>query len=265
MMTQSDIRLALLAFPLATLAALALLVGCGPAEPAGTQLAPPTPEVLCANHASFALLQTLAPPEIPIECLLGNLAATEFKPNREQLKRLQQAALVVLNGANLEGWSGRSNLAASRVVDSSKAIADKLIQIQGKAHSHGAGGSHSHAELNPYLWLDPVMLSAQAEAVGAGLRAAFPVYADVVSQNEKQLLEQLVQLDQNWQAFSARAQKTPLGGEHQALEYLSRRYHLVFAGGGELDLDLLLQPDPDSTIIERLQNNLSLLNAVIPD
>ncbi|MBC8403631.1 MAG: hypothetical protein H8E15_00265 [Planctomycetes bacterium] len=72
-------------------------------------------------------------------------------------------------------------------------------------------------------------------------------------------------MDQNWQAFSARAQKTPLGGEHQALEYLSRRYHLVFAGGGELDLDLLLQPDPDSTIIERLQNNLSLLNAVIPD
>jgi zinc transport system substrate-binding protein len=249
----------------ALLAILALLVGCGPAEPTGTQLAPPTPEVLCANHASYALLQALAPPEIPIECVLNGVAASEFKPDRQQLKRLQQAALVVLNGANLEGWSGRSNLPASRVVDSSKAIAEKLIQIKGKAHSHGAGGNHSHSEVNPYLWLDPVLLSAQAEAVGAALRTAFPLHADVVSQNEKQLLEELAQLNLSWQAFSARAQETTLSGEHKALEYLARRYNLVFTGASQLELDLLLQPNSNSTLIDRLQHNLSLLNAVIPN
>lgn len=275
---------------------LALLaLGCGPGEPQGTAIDATVDEVLCANWASHALLTTLLGDAVPIHCLLADAnpspaqagsspkpnaadgadatshvlvddAATQFQPSRPQLQRLQRARLVVLSGNTLEPWAERSNLASSRVIDCGRPLLGHLIQVEGKAHSHGAGGEHSHQLPNPYVWLDPVLLQKQADALALALQRAFPAHADAIGSSHQQLVSELGQLHQDWKQFASSVSAMPepaaLPGSHAALKYLSRRYGLVFAGADDPAIDSLLTPS-DRPLLQRLRGNLDHLKSLL--
>ena len=42
----------------------------------------------------------------------------------------------------------------SRLVDTSRAIADRFIATETVTHSHGSDGEHSHTGTATYIWLD---------------------------------------------------------------------------------------------------------------
>lgn len=261
---------------------LLFLPQCGPAEPEGTEIGAPVAEVLCANWVSHALLQSLLGDAVPVHCLLDpatsstdaadQAEAESFQPSRDQLQRLQRARLVVLHGSHLEKWAERSNLAASRVVDGSRPLLGFLIMKEGKAHSHGPGGEHSHKLPNPYTWLSPQLLGKQADDLAARLKQAFPDHADAIEQAHKQLSAELSQLDQDFKTLGTAFAQVPanadgeaftLPGSHPAFEYLSKRYGLQFQGADDPKVDLLLQPKAQS-ISARLRANLAYLQSLLP-
>ncbi len=244
---------------------------CGPAEPKGTEIGSLVDEVLCANWASFALLESLLGTHVPVHCLLpADGDPANFQPSREQLQRLQRARVVVLHGNQLEAWAERSNLAASRVVDCGVSLLGHLIMEEGKAHSHGAGGEHSHLEPNPYTWLSPILVSKQADALAKSLVQSFPAHSEAIDTAHRQLVEQLANLDADYQAFAASvlpmaASSTGFNGtfpgSHPALLYLNKRYRLSFSGADDPKFDLLLRPS-DHALIDRLRGNLSHLQSL---
>jgi hypothetical protein len=286
--------LRLLALPLIFACAM-LAPSCGPAEPEGTEIGALTDEVLCANWASYALLKSLLGDHVPVHCLLAPAEAnanaagdgnandanddggnfgdpTTFQPSREQLQRLQRARLVVLHGNQLEKWAERSNLAASRVMDCGIPLLGHLIMEEGKAHSHGAGGDHSHLEPNPYTWLSPLLVGKQADALAKSLQQTFPSHEGSIADAHRQLADQLAQLDQDYQSFAVTVKSAVeagsgkdmhFPGSHPALLYLTKRYQLTFAGADDSAIDLLLQPS-DRPLIDRLRGNFSHLQTLLP-
>ena len=70
-----------------------------------------------------------------------------WQPGIAELSALQEADLILLNGAGHYGWTERVSLPRSRTVDTSRAFADALIAVEGVTHSHGDEGEHSHGAI----------------------------------------------------------------------------------------------------------------------
>ena len=91
------------------------------------------------------------------ERLAGDLAEVRFpappdvdpafwKPGADVVAAYQRADLILLNGAGYAKWVDKASLPRSRLVDTSRAFADKYIQAPSAVtHSHGPGGEHAHS------------------------------------------------------------------------------------------------------------------------
>ena len=68
-----------------------------------------------------------------------------WSPAPEVVLRYQEADLILCNGAGYAGWLERASLPASRTVDTSAAVAERLIGLEeAVTHAHGPEGEHSH-------------------------------------------------------------------------------------------------------------------------
>ena len=94
-----------------------------------------------------------------------------WRPSIADISAIQEADLILLNGASFATWIDRVSLPRSRVVNTSAAIEERFIVTESITHSHGDGGEHSHEGLAAYTWLDPTLAIAQAEAVAGALVA----------------------------------------------------------------------------------------------
>jgi zinc transport system substrate-binding protein len=159
-----------------------------------------------------------------------------FQPSAEQIVALGEADLIVLQGASYEGWRDGASLPESRVMDLSVGL--DLIQIEGRTHSHGAQGEHSHTGVDPATWTDPALVAAQAQRLLAALEEASPERAAA-------FLDRSHALETELDRLVARVGELSEGvsAEEVALAGVSGRYAYL-ARALRVDLfDLPLEPD----------------------
>jgi zinc transport system substrate-binding protein len=151
-----------------------------------------------------------------------------WKPDAATIARYQQADLILINGAGFAAWVETATLPGSRLVDTSAAITDRLVQLEGAVtHSHGGMGEHSHAGYATSLWLDPTLAKAQAVAIAAALANARPADKASFDQGLASLHADLDGLDAKLAAVAGRIGSTPLLFSHPVYAYLIQRYGLV--------------------------------------
>ena len=125
------------------------------------------------------------------ERLVGEAAEVEFpvaqgvdpsfwRPSIADISEIQSADLILLNGAGFATWVDQVTLPRSKTVNTSAAIEEQFIVTESITHSHGDGGEHSHEGLATYIWLDPTLAVAQAEAIAAALDARQIAPLDVI-------------------------------------------------------------------------------------
>lgn len=142
---------------------------------------------VAVSHAGLAVWATALLAETGVEVLPlfeeGSDPATTL-PSRERLAAARAARLVALNGASYEQWAGQVALPPSRVVRTADVLpAERLIEVEGVTHAHGAGGEHSHKGTHPITWLDPELMWMQIARLEKALRQAFPAHADAIAAN----------------------------------------------------------------------------------
>ncbi|MEO0447368.1 MAG: metal ABC transporter substrate-binding protein [Verrucomicrobiota bacterium] len=148
-----------------------------------------------------------------------------WKPSAEDITDLQQADLLLLNGANYAKWLTYASLPASPQVDTSLAYAARLIPLKESfTHSHGKEGEHSHTGTAFTTWLDFDQARDQAVAVQEALIRLLPQQKRAFTQRAGQLLTDLGALDADM--IGLRLGSTPLFGSHPVYQYLARRYAL---------------------------------------
>lgn len=218
----------------AWLLGFAALGGCaGEVEREGAAL---DPVVMTTFYPTTFVAERIAGGTVDVRCPLPRDADPIFwQPDRATLQAYQRAALVVINGAGLERWVGGASLPPSRVVDSAAAFESRWMRYeQATVHSHGAVGEHVHEGLDGHTWLDPVLLSEQADAILAGMIAAFPEHADALRENHAALEADLDELHRAWQQLAEPLGRAQLLAAHPAYNYLARRLELTLHN---LDLD----------------------------
>lgn len=164
-----------------------------------------------------------------------------WRPGLSDIAAIQGADVVALNGAGFAGWTARTSLPRSRIVDTSGDFADAYISTETVTHSHGADGAHSHTGTASYTWLDFDQAAQQARALAAMMDRRIPALGDTVAETLPALIADLEALDADAQEALSALQGAPLIATHPRYQYFARAYGLEIASlaweAGEMPTD----------------------------
>ncbi len=200
------------------------------------------PVVIAVNYPLANIAHQLAGEWIDLQFPVpANADPAYWSPNDEQIAAMQQANLVLLNGANHEPWQERVTLSPLNVANTSRGFHDQWIHVEDAiTHQHGPEGKHTHSGIASTTWLDPVLFREQVHVIAQTLIKQLPDRREEILKREKELDAQLEQLDQAWKAASEKLGERSLIASHPVYQYLAKRY------GWKLD-SLHWEPDQKLT------------------
>ena len=146
-----------------------------------------------------------------------------WKPSTEEIIKIQQTDLILLNGADYAKWTRKVSLPYSKQVNTSSSFKKNYIHIKETVtHQHGPGGEHSHAGTAFTTWLDLSQANEQARAVKQALVKKLPSAKAAFEENYQLLSGELQEMDAELKKIVA-SEKTVLAS-HPVYQYLARRY-----------------------------------------
>ena len=179
--------------------------------------------------------------------------AAFWRPPIAVISEIQQADIILLNGAEFAKWTAKTSLPRSRIVTTSAAFSDALIETtEGVTHSHGNEGEHSHTGLAALTWLDFDQATRQAEAVAEAIVRKRPDLETPVAEALATLRAELAALDARAITLGGAFGETPIIALHSGYEYFVRAY--------DLNLRQVTWPqgeDPDTAMLSDLEDLLA--------
>lgn len=207
---------------------LAIIGWLGAWLAAGPGIADERPLVVATNYPLQYFAERIGGDAVRAELLVPeNIDPAFWEPDAAAIGGLQQAGLILLNGAGYEKWLGRVSLPRRKLLDTSADFSNRIIETDaGATHSHGLEGEHSHAGTAFTTWLDPTLAVEQARAVRDALMRLLPEDTDALEHNYTALEQDLMRLDEQLRDIVAADADKPLLASHPVYQYLARRYGL---------------------------------------
>jgi zinc transport system substrate-binding protein len=150
-----------------------------------------------------------------------------WEPTVAQVVAVQQAALILLNGAGYANWVGKVSLPQAKLVNTSVGFEQHLLPLEPVAtHTHDLAGEHAHAGYAFTTWLDLEQALSQASAVRDALVRLSPDREAELSENHAALAARFEQLDLRWQAIGVSLAVGGVVFSHPVYQYWQRRYRV---------------------------------------
>lgn len=228
------------------LAALAL-AACGPADSPAVekQESKPSIKVLAAQTFMADIAQNVAGERIEVESLFPiGLDPHAFEPTPQDVKKIAESNVLILNGAGFEEWAKKTleNAGGERlVIEASAGLAMREPGKNEPGSDQESEENHSqesetpedkHHEGDPHFWFDPTLVVKYVENIRDGLIAADPAGKDVYTVNAAAYIANLNELD-GWikaQVEQIPAERRLLVTDHHTLGYFADRYGFTVIG-----------------------------------
>jgi len=208
---------------------LLVVAGCGQRqEPTQRSASPGKPVVVCANYPLKYFTERIAGELTGVKFLVpADLDPAFWEPSPDDIVEMQQADLILLNGAGYEKWLPQVTLSESRLVDTAAGFKEAWIHEEGGVtHQHGPGGQHTHGETAFTTWLDLSLACRQAQAVEEALQRVLPDGEAELQSGLVSLTNDLMDLDRDLQAWGESLKSQPVIASHPVYQYFARRYGL---------------------------------------
>ncbi len=211
--------------------------------------APNTEEVLTIATSFYPL-------QFAIEQIVGDLGTVtnigagrdphDYEPSVQDMVVLQQADLVILQGADFEPWGdGVTKQLKLTGVPVHIATADLILtenedheeygdeheeteiddeENQAEEASTKLGQGEAHSELNPHTWLDPVLFSETVDHLTAVVMALNSENAESYEANAAKLQSELAGLSAQYENRLASCELNEVIASHEAFSYVADRY-----------------------------------------
>ena len=208
-----------------------LLAGCSGENEAETDSQPRgsgRPLVYVSNYPLKYFCERISAPlvDVRLPAPAGEDPAF-WKPSSEDIQMLQEADLIVLNGASYESWLKNVSLPESRLVDTSAGFPEQLISLEETTtHSHGPDGEHEHSATAFTTWLDLTLAVEQARAIKDALSTRWPDHRGQFEAQFEKLAKDLEALDEEINQAAKGADGVPVLFSHPVYQYFERRYRV---------------------------------------
>ena len=218
------------------------------------------------NNSSPKIVSTFLPVHLFTKAVVGDAGEVDilispgaevhdYQATPNDAKLLADADVLVENGLGMEEFleglvanAGNSNLQQITASEGIEVIEGEHghdeHEHEGEEHGHG----HHHEEGDPHVWLDPVLAQQQVTNIRDGLIAIDPSNADSYSTNADAYIQQLQQLDSEFQKRLAPVAGCNFITFHDAFAYLAQRYGLQQEAIVEIPEDSITPSD-----IQRVQ------------
>jgi ABC-type Zn uptake system ZnuABC Zn-binding protein ZnuA len=174
------------------------------------------------------------------QILPPNVDPHEFEPSASDADAIGAAEVVFASGAGLDDWAGD-------LIRSSGGSAD-LVKV---APQHGLlqGEGEEAGVPDPHFWHDPTLVKKSVETIVAELAKADPAGADGYEERAAAYTAQLDDLDTDLKnAYGAvPAEKRKMVTDHDAFNYLARRYGITLVGAVIPSLSAAAEPSAKET------------------
>lgn len=163
----------------------------------------------------------------------------DWEPSPKDVKTIQQADILVYNGANLEPWIDRL-LAAGTISDvrpdarpllvrSTKALTLYAFKPDktGGVVATPAATDGGEPQPDPHVWLDPVAAQQQVAAIVEALSAADPAHRADYAYRAARFIGALAELDKDYRNGLRDCDRRVVITSHAAFGYLAWRYGLT--------------------------------------
>ena len=154
---------------------LASTCGCRTQEKSTTQTPASSnhqPSIVTTSYPLEWVTQELAGDQYTVNFPAGASDQPDrWRPDRKTIAEIQAADLIISNGvaAPYANWMKTVSLPSAKVVETASqgmSLSDFIsVQDIQLVHSHGPEGEHSHPTMVSRTWLDPVMLTKQADYI----------------------------------------------------------------------------------------------------
>ncbi|MGF7048938.1 zinc transport system substrate-binding protein [Paenibacillus sp. DS2015] len=211
-----------------------------PAESGDTSASGDKLNVQVSFYPMYEFTKTVAGDLADVESLVpAGIEPHDWEPTPRDLAKIQDADVLVYNGAGLEGWMDQVTSAVNN---------DKLIQIEAshgittmegseeeeahdhegeEAHEHEEEEAHNHGGLDPHVWLSPVLAIQEVRNIESGLSEAAPEHKDEFKKNADAYIVKLEQLDQDFKSGLNDTKRKDFITQHASFGYLAKEYNLV--------------------------------------
>jgi zinc transport system substrate-binding protein len=157
----------------------------------------------------------------------------DFQFSPREMRKLNAADVVIINGLQLESWLDKPIHSAERpktVVEAAAGLGSELIPARRGLAGARAGTQQTPGAPNPHVWLDPRLAAHAVSNILQALQKADPGNAAGYAKNAESYLARLKKLDAEFATGLAKATDKPFVTMHDAFPYLARRYGLKIAG-----------------------------------
>ncbi len=158
----------------------------------------------------------------------------DYEPSAKDIAKITDADVFVYNSHELETWVKD----VLENVDEKKVAvveaAGSIDLMAGAAHDHDHDeeeadhDEHDHDhELDPHVWLDPVLAQKEIEAIRDALVKKYPEQKATFEKNAAAYIEKLKALDTEYQEAFKDAKNKTFVTQHAAFGYLAKQYGLT--------------------------------------
>jgi len=197
---------------------------CRPAESARSGL-----NVIAVESYLADIAQQVAGSRIAIQTLIPlGLDPHSFEPTPQDVVRLTESDLIILNGAGFESWMGSllsENLKGKPVIEASSGLASRSPGLQELQDEHDTEG-------DPHFWLDPINAIKYTENIRDGLILLDPAGKTDYTKNAESYIAQLKELD-GWiedQVSQIPPENRKIVTNHESFGYFADRYGFTIIG-----------------------------------
>lgn len=137
----------------------------------------------------------------------------DFEPSPRDINNIYKTKLFIFNGGSIDTWAGkiRPTLETQGI-----AAIDMIFETRDLLPNPDT--------IDPHLWLDPNIMSREADAVASALIRIDPAHAQEYNRNKNRLQKNLAILDEEYRAGLANCQLREIITSHDAFGYLANRY-----------------------------------------
>lgn len=219
-------------------------------------------------------ITTLVPPDSDVHA---------FQPAPQDAVMIEQAAVVLVNGGNLE--EGLLQLVESAATVPLTTVSDgvemRYMDAPGdstevcdpNASDTNADETGEHPQeggCDPHVWGDPHNVAIWAQNIADAFAAADPAHADTYQANAKAYSEKLAALDTDLETLLAPipAARRVLVTNHDFLGYFAARYHFEIVGTVMPGASTLAEPAPQdvAALVETIKKyNVPAIFAEVSD
>lgn len=152
----------------------------------------------------------------------------DYEPSAKDLAKISDADMFVYNSPELETWTDNlsENIDTSHttIVKASKGIS-LMEGSEEEGHTETEEG-HEH-ELDPHVWLDPVLAVKEVETIRDALVKKYPEQKATFKKNAAAYIKKLEALNTKYETALADASNKTFVTQHAAFGYLAKQYGLT--------------------------------------